>query len=272
MAGGKNPIHGRSHWLGGADPIAGLKIAELDVAVEEPATGTPTFSGQECQTDFSVIAPYSIFVPALTVGQIVVVLAGVNETRTLTVSDTGWTELVQGQGVDTGFFNLLTYGVWWHRASGDEAATSISLGVTSNPQVAASSAMWVLGGGDIGDYEMNISTGTGTTADAPSVTAETADATLLCAWVASRQRENAGGGDYGWTTPGGMTADCTILQGLTTSGFPSGTYNGDYPPLLTAHEESVGIGDTGVRTSTHDTGLGGTNKPILFSLIVEDAA
>lgn len=41
MAGGKNPVHGRSHWLGGADPISGLKIEEVEVddVVVLPSTG-----------------------------------------------------------------------------------------------------------------------------------------------------------------------------------------------------------------------------------------
>lgn len=265
-------FHGRDHWITGADPIKGLKLEELDIPVDAPATGTPTFGGDFCETDFTPPDSQPIFVPALTQGQLAVVVGVKNNIgSTLAIAETGWTELVQGQGLDSGVFHLLTAGLWWHRAATDEAATSITLtGGTSN--LAGSSAMWVLGGGEIGDFEMVIHTG-GVDIDAPSVTAETADATLLCCWIASRSKENVGGGDMVWTTPTGMTADCQILQGLQTSFTPEpGTPSNQWPPLLSAHEESVGVGATGVRTSSHNTGLGGANKPLVFSLIVEDAA
>lgn len=272
MAGGKSPIHGRSHWLGGADPIAGLKIEEIEVDLGG-GTGTPTFAGDECATDFTVGNPMPIFVPAMTAGQVAVVLAGVNEHRTISITDTGWTELGTCQNLGSSFFELLTFGMWWHRALVDEPSASIGL---NNPgggsSLAGSSALWLLNGGSIGEFAMAIHTGTSDLADCPSVTAETDAATLLCGFVASEQRENAGGGSYGWTTPSGMTADCQILQGLSTGGFPAGTYNGDFPPLLSCHEELTATGATGVRQSSHDTGLGGTNFPLLFSLLVEDAA
>lgn len=275
MPAGKSPIHGRSHWLGGADPIAGLKLLELDIETVEGPIGDPTFQTELCLGDTDTgNATISVDIPDVTAGAIVIAFVGCGGTTGVTVvpSDvtipTGWTTLT---GMATGTGSGLYCTVAYRKFAVDTAGHTVVFDFDGGDVFMRFTSLTVLGGGFIGEFQSSVGS-TSLYFWAPSVTSETEDALLVCGWASNNQRAFVDGGDWLWqfpfTDPAGdlLTEMCSFLMGGFT---PAGGGSDDAPPVMTARLELPTPGVIDHVRAHHDSGLGGVQNPFAWSLVVE---